>query len=224
MEQKIKVGLVEDQSLFRQGIKAILSAWSNIEVVFEAAEGYTVIEKLNNVSDLPHVMLVDLSLPPHGDKIFTGREVTTALRSYYPDIKVVILSGHRDEGFIAQLIEHGAHGYLIKDCDPEEVYNAICSVHFKGQYINERALKAMVNRMSDKAKSKLLLQESPLSNREIEVLQLICRQNTSEEIAEKLFISPRTVNSHRNSLLMKTGAKNVAGLVVYAMKGGIAEL
>lgn len=223
MKQKIKVGLVEDQFLFRQGMKAILSAWPDIEVVFESAEGYTVIEKLKDTKDLPHVMLVDLSLPPDENKAFTGREVTTALASRYPDIKVIILSGHSDESFIAQLIEHGAHGYLIKDCDPQEVYDAIQSAFTKGSYINARTLKAMVNRMNDKAKPKILLQESPLSDREIEVLQLICRQNTTEEIAEKLFISPKTVNTHRNNLLMKTGAKNMAGLVVYAMKRGIVS-
>jgi DNA-binding NarL/FixJ family response regulator len=173
---------------------------------------------------LPHVMLVDLSLPPDENRAFTGREVTTALASRYPDIKVIILSGHSDESFIAQLIEHGAHGYLIKDCDPQEVYGAIQSAYTKGSYINARAVKAIVNRMNDKTKPKILLQESPLSDREIEVLQLICRQNTTEELAEKLFISLKTVNTHRNNLLMKTGAKNVAGLVVYAMKRGIADL
>jgi len=224
MEQKIKVGMVEDQFLFRQGMRAILAAWPEIEVVFESSEGYTVIEKLKITKDLPHVILVDLSLPPEGEKPFTGKKLTIALRESYPDIKIVILSGHSDDSSISELIELGAHGYLIKECDPQEVYDAIQSVHFKGVYINAQALKAMRKRTRGQVKSKNPLKESLLSDREIEVLQLICEQNTTEEIAEKLFISPKTVNTHRNNLLMKTEAKNVAGLVVYAMKNGIANL
>lgn len=223
-EQKINVGLVEDQFLFRQGMRAILSAWPDIDVVFESADGYSVIDKLKDAKNLPHVMLVDLSLPPNGNKVFTGRDVTTALAAHYPDIKVIILSGHSNENFIAQLIEHGAHGYLIKECDPQEVYEAIRSAYFKGSYINSLTLKAIRNNMEGRAKSKILTKESLLSEREIEVLQLICLQHTTEEIAEKLFISPKTVNSHRINLLQKTGTKNVAGLVVYAMKNGIAGM
>lgn len=225
MQTVIQVGLVEDQLLFRQGMKAILSAWPNIEVIFESAEGYTVIDKLNSMSVVPNVMLVDLSLPRHGDKEFSGKEVTQTLLKNYPEIKIIILSAHEDENFIAQLIESGAHGYLVKDCDPDEVHDAIVAVHTKGSYINAQTLKAIQNNIGRKVKPRpVSASNEALSKREEEILQLICEQLTTDEIAEKLFLSPKTVNGHRNSLLEKTGAKNVAGLVVYAFKHGLAEI
>lgn len=225
MQSKINVGLVEDQFLFRQGMKAILSAWPEIAVIFEAAEGYTVVDKLKEMEVRPQVMLVDLSLPPMGQKEFTGKEVTVALLKNFPDMKIIILSGHEDENFIAQLIENGAHGYLIKDCDPDEVHEAITAVYTKGSYINARTLKAIQNNIGRKTKVRSISTAvEQLTKREEEILQLICDQLTTDEIAEKLFLSPKTVTGHRNSLLEKTGAKNVAGLVVYAIKNGIAEV
>jgi two-component system, NarL family, response regulator NreC len=225
MSSKINIGLVEDQFLFREGMKAILSAWSEINVVFESAEGYTVIEKLKLLTEKPQVMLVDLSLPPQGQKEFSGKEVTVALLKHFPDMKVIILSAHEDENFIAQLIENGAHGYLVKDCDPDEVHEAILSVSTRGSYINARTLKAIQNNIGRKTKPmNTNTSVEQLTKREEEVLQLICAQYTTDEIAEKLFLSPKTINGHRNSLLEKTGAKNVAGLVVYAFKNGIAEI
>jgi two-component system, NarL family, response regulator NreC len=225
MQSKITVGLVEDQFLFRQGMKAILSAWPEIAVIFEAAEGYTVVDKLKEMAEVPQVMLVDLSLPPMGQKEFSGKEVTVALLKYFPDMKIIILSGHEDENFIAQLIENGAHGYLIKDCDPDEVHEAITAVHTKGSYINARTLKAIQNNIGRKTKVRSISTAvEQLTKREEEILRLICDQLTTDEIAEKLFLSPKTVNGHRNSLLEKIGAKNVAGLVVYAIKNGIAEV
>jgi two-component system response regulator NreC len=225
MEQKIYVGLVEDHILFRQGMKAILSVWPEIEVVFESAEGYSVVDKLKTSQLLPNVMLVDLSLPPQGKKEFSGKEVTDVLRASFPDMKIIILSGHEDENFIAQLIEHGAHGYLVKDSDPSEVREAITSVYHKGSYINARTLKAIQNNIGKRTKVRSLSSSTEeLTKREEEILDLICQQFTTEEIAEKLFISPKTVNGHRNNLLEKTGSHNVAGLVIYAIKNNIVVI
>jgi len=218
----IKIGLVEDQFLFREGIKAILNNWNNFSVVFESADGYSVIEKLNNAETLPDVMLVDLSLPAHDKKEYSGLHVTMALAGQYPNIRVLILSVHDDENFITEMVKHGAHGYLVKDCDPQELHDAIVSVHTKGSYINARTLKALQNSMAKKAKPKSLLVN--ISAREEEILQLTCQQYTAEEIAQKLFISVKTVNGHRNNLLIKTGSRNVTGLVIYAIKNNIVNL
>ncbi|NOS94063.1 MAG: response regulator transcription factor [Cyclobacteriaceae bacterium] len=216
-EEKIRVGLVEDQLLFRQGLKAILSYQKDIEVVFESADGYSVIEKLSAGKDLPHILLVDLSLPPNGKKEYNGLQLTDDICSQFPDIRVLILSVHNDDNLIAQLIQHGAAGYLVKDCDPHEVYDAIQSVHVKGTYINETALKAIQSNLGKRSKPKALSAALNLTKREIEILQLICQQNTTEEIAEKLFISPKTVDGHRNNLLQKTGSRNTVGLVLFAV-------
>lgn len=225
MAEKIYIGLVEDQSLFREGMKAILGYWQNIEVVFESDNGYSVVEKLKSAQPLPDVLLVDLSLPPDGDKEFSGMDVTDAVLRSFPEMKILILSVHQDENFIAQLIEHGAHGYLVKDCDPQELHEAILAVHTKGSYINERTLKAIQNNMGRKSKPKNLGNPSiQLTRREEEILGLICQQFTSEEIGEKLFISVKTVNGHRNNLLEKTNARNTAGLVIFAMKNNLVDL
>jgi DNA-binding NarL/FixJ family response regulator len=225
MPEQIKVGLIEDQFLFRKGMKAILSAWKEIEVVFESADGYSVLDKLKKDSAIPNVMLVDLSLPPDGQREFSGKEVTMMLRENFPDVKVIILSVHEDENFIAQLIESGAHGYLVKDCDPGEVYDAITSAHHKGSYINSRTLKAIQNNINKKSTTRPIGSSlEQLTKREEEILDLICQQFTTEEIAEKLFISPKTVTGHRNNLLEKTGSHNVAGLVIYAIKNNIVDI
>lgn len=219
MTDKIKIGLVEDQLLFREGMKAILGTWPDIDVMFESADGFSLPEKLAASGSVPDVMLVDLSLPPNGKQEFGGQEVTAYLTSAWPLMKILILSVHDDDNFISQLIEYGAHGYLVKDSNPYEVYEAVKTVYAKGSYINERTLKALQNNMSGKIKPRKASLD--ITRREEEVLQLVCQQYTAEEIAEKLFISVKTVNGHRNNLLLKTGSRNVTGLVLYAVKNGI---
>lgn len=219
-EPMIKVGLVEDQFLFRQGIKAILSSWKNLRVMFESTDGYSVIGKLNELPELPDVMLVDLSLPPDGKKEYSGLDLTIALRETFPDIKIIILSVHDDNQFIAKLIKAGAHAYLVKDSNPQEVYDAILAVYLRGIYINEKTLLAIQNSGQKKDPGKILgakVNDVVLTKREEEILILICKQKTTDEIAAELFISPKTVNGHRNNLLQKTGSRNVAGLVTYAL-------
>ncbi len=203
-------------------MKAILGNWPNLEVVFESAEGYSVIERLKALKELPDVMLVDLSLPPNGKIEYTGVELTRDLSEHFPQVKIIILSVHDDENFIARLIEQGAHGYLVKDCDPQEVYDAIFSVHTKGSYINERTLRAIQRNMGKKSKPAKSFAD--ITKREVEILKLTCQQHTAEEIAEKLFISVKTVNGHRNNLLQKTGSRNVTGLVIYAIKNNLVDV
>jgi len=226
VDHKISIGLVEDQFLFRQGMKAILSGSDNLEVIFESADGYSVIDKLKQMPRQPDVLLVDFSLPadPQSKREYSGREVTVAIRASFPDIKIIILSVHEDENFIADAIEHGAHGYLVKDSDPGEVFDAIQSVYTKGSYINERALKALQKNINKKTKPRPVHPDARLTRREEEVLELVCQQLTAEEIAERLFISVKTVNGHRTNLLEKTGAKNVAGLVIYAIRNNIVTI
>ena len=222
MSRTIHVGLIEDQYLFREGMKAIIAEWADVKVIFEAGEGYSVLEKLALLAVVPDVMLVDLSLPPDGNREFSGLDTVKLLLHAYPDMKIVILSVHDDENYIAQLIEEGAHGYLLKDSDPREVYEAIQSVYTKGSYINETTLKAIQHNLGQK--KKLKKSDMEITKREEDILQLICQQFTAEEIAQKLFISVKTVNGHRNNLLQKTGSRNVTGLVLYAIKNRIVEL
>lgn len=219
MENKIHIGLVEDQYLFREGMKAIIGTWHIMDIVFESADGYSVLDKLQKTAPVPDVMLVDMSLPPQGHREFSGIDLTIALTDKYPLMKILALSVYDDENFINQMIENGAHGYLVKDSDPQEVHDAILSVHNRGSYINERTLRAIQNNRGRKPPPKKISLD--LTHREEEILQLVCQQFTAEEIAEKLFISVNTVNGHRNNLLLKTGSRNVTGLVLYAVKNKI---
>jgi DNA-binding NarL/FixJ family response regulator len=129
---------------------------------------------------------------------------------------------HDDEYLIAKMIEEGAHGYITKDCHPDEVHQAIMSAYKSGVYINANTLHAIQGKMAGTVKKPIELEE--ISPRELDVLRLICKQMTTDEIAEKLFISPKTVNGHRNNLFQKTGSKNMIGLVMYAVKNGLVEV
>lgn len=221
--EPIKVGIVEDQYLFRQGVKSLFNeAPYKIDVVFESPDGYTVIDRLDQSENIPNVMLVDLTLPPNGKEEFNGWRVIEALKQQYPEMKTIVLSVHEDEYLIAKLIEEGASAYLVKDSDPQELYDAILNVYQRGSYINAQALKAVQGKLQGKVKTPKVHEE--LTRREVEVLELVCQQMTTEEIANKLFISGKTVNGHRNNLLQKTGSRNVTGLVMYAIKHQLVAL
>ena len=219
----IRLGLVDDQLLFRKGLRTLLEGWPEFQIIFEAGEGYSVVESLRQSEVLPQVLLVDLNLPPDGTREYSGLDLTLDLQAAFPDIQVLILSMHDDPYFISQLIEKGAKGYLVKDCDPEELHQAILSVHGQGTYINARTLQAIQSRLQG-GKAKSPMPTTPLTRREEEIIKLICQQMTAEEIGEALFISPKTVNGHRNNLLQKTGSRNVTGLVLYAIKHGLVTV
>ena len=221
MSTTIKLGIVEDQVLFREGIKSILQAWEQIEFVFESPDGFSMLNRLKESSQIPDVMLVDLTLPKKGNEEFNGWTVVQVLKEYYPEMKILILSAHDESYLIAKLIEEGANGYLIKESTPQEVYEAIIAVYERGSYINEKALNAIQRKLTGKLKTPK--KHEALTKREIEVLQLICQQKTAEEIGNELFISTKTVNGHRNNLLQKTESRNISGLVMYAIKHNIVE-
>jgi len=150
-----------------------------------------------------------------------GIETLNELRQRFPQIKVIILSIHSDENLIAKMIESGANGYLVKNARPEEVQAAIQTVIEKDFYFNEQTLAAMRKGLQSKRKKITLNVADSLTPREKEVLELICREYNTAEIASELYISERTVDGHRNNLMLKTGSKNTAGLVVFAMKNNV---
>lgn len=222
MKNEITVGLIEDQKLFREGISAILNSQPGITVVFESPDGFSVLDRLEKAEVIPDIMLIDLTLPLNGTEEFNGWEVLDVLQNNYPAIGNIILSAHDDKYLISKMIEKGAQGYLVKDSDPDEVCRAIVTVYEEGSYINKKTLDAIQGKLQGKVKAPKAHEQ--LSAREVEVLKLICQQMTSEEIGEKLFISAKTVNGHRNNLLQKTESRNVTGLVMYAVKHHLVEM
>ncbi|MFN8345279.1 MAG: response regulator transcription factor [Spirosomataceae bacterium] len=211
----IKVAITDDQVLFRRGIASIINTFEGISVVLEADNGRVLLDTLQTAEELPDVVLLDLSMPE-----LNGIETTKLLHADYPSVKIIILSVYGEDRFVTHLMELGVNAYLFKNVEPEEVDRAIRTVVDKDFYFNEAFLNAMKSRLTNKRQKILLTDNIPstLTAREIEVLKLICKQKTAQEIAEQLFISVRTVDGHRNNLLEKTGVRNSAGLVLFAIK------
>lgn len=219
MNAAIKIALVDDEVLFRKGIAFLLQREDNIEIIFEASNGEELITNLNDNEIKPDIIVMDLKMP-----VLNGVEATKIIRKSYPDIKIIALTSYDTKSFIANMIQVGAVAYLIKNTTPKELIHTINEVAVKGFYYNENVLKTIEETIISTKNSKGHLETSFLSPREIEILQLICRQKTTSEIADHLFLSPRTVEGHRNNLLLKTESRNIAGLVVYAIQNEIASL
>ena len=219
--EKIHIALTDDQQLFRQGLAALISSVEGFELVMEADNGIDCLDKLSKITKYPDIILMDMEMPG-----MDGIELNGELHKRYPSIKVIVLSVHANERLIARMIEAGASGYLIKNCDREELITAIKTVMQSGHYINSQVLQAIQHSAGKKNKELKNISHIPidLTEREKEILVLICKERSNSEIAEELFISVRTVEGHRNNLLMKTGCKNTAGLVVFAIKNQLVEL
>ncbi|MDR6764687.1 DNA-binding NarL/FixJ family response regulator [Flavobacterium sp. 2755] len=219
MNAVIKIALVDDEVLFRKGIAFLLQREDNIEIIFEASNGEELVNKLQNNDVKPDIIIMDLKMP-----VLNGVEATKIIRKSFPDIKIIALTSYDSKSFIANMIQVGAVAYLIKNTTPKDLIKTINEVNRKGFFYNENVLKTIQETIVSSKNSKGNLETNFLSPREIEILQLICQQKTTTEIAEHLFLSPRTVEGHRNNLLLKTESRNIAGLVVYAIQNEIAVL
>lgn len=211
----IRIALADDQHLFRKGMALLLRDMADAHVVLECANGEELLAGLKYTE--VDIVLLDLQMP-----VLDGTETMKRIRQEFPQVKVIILSTHDEDDFIARMMELGANGYMLKTAEPDEIDTAIRSVHATGYFFSELVSRVMLHGLVKKKKVKPVFNEiDPLSERELEVLRGICQELTTAEIAGKIFVSPRTVDFHRNNLLLKTGARNAAGLVVYAMTKGI---
>ena len=219
MKETIKIILVDDEVLFRKGISFLMSKEENIEVIFEASDGMELIEFLKGDSPKPDIIIMDLKMP-----LLNGIETTKIIRRDYPDIKIIALTSYDSKSFIANMIDVGAVSYLVKNSTPQELFATINEVATNGFYYSEYVMGIIQNGLIATKKTKCSFDTGFITSRELEVLQLICKQKSTIEIGEKLFISPRTVEGHRNNLLLKTESKNIAGLVVFAIQNAIVSL
>lgn len=217
----IRIAIVDDQNIFRQSLSLLINSVPNFKLVADFGNAGDFLESLRTLSSLPQILLLDMNMPD-----MNGIELNEILRLKYPEIKVVILSVHAQERLIAKMVAAGASAYLIKNCDKEELIAAINTVYHTGFYINQQALLAIQSAETQRNKpfKKFGSLSVDLTDRELEVLLLICKEYSSTEIAEKLFLSSRTVEGHRNNLLLKTQCRNTAGLVLYAIKHQLVEL
>jgi DNA-binding NarL/FixJ family response regulator len=214
-EDAIYVAIAEDQRLFRECLVSLLNGFERIKVNVEAANGKELLESLYAAAPTPQVVLLDLTMPE-----MNGLETTRQLKKLFPQMKIIILSVHSEERHIVHMVGEGVNGYLVKNSELTEVVHAVQAVHEKGFYFNESMLRAIHSGMAHKYE-KSYNPNSPITAREKEILELICQEHTTQEIAEKLFLSVRTVDGHRNNLLEKTGSRNTAGLVIYALRNDL---
>ncbi|GAA3508283.1 two-component system response regulator YxJL [Aquimarina addita] len=208
----IKLAIADDETLFRQGITFILDKEVNIEICIQAENGNDLIKQLDHTKELPEVILMDLKMPD-----LNGVEATKIVKKNFPEIKIIALTSYYTKPFIHKMIQQGAVAYLAKNATPTEVIYTINQVALKGFYYNQHVMEILED-ASLKSTTKRKNSDEFLTSREREILKLICEQKTTAEIGEQLFISPRTVEGHRNNLLVKTGAKNIAGLVIHAIE------
>lgn len=217
MNDSIRIVLVDDEVLFRKGILFLLDREEKVKVVYEAANGAELLTYLQQATVLPDIVITDLKMP-----LLDGVEVTKILSKDFPEIKIIALTSYDSGTFIKNMIDIGASSYIVKNASPQELVTTIREVADKGFYYNDNVLKIIQEDTSSTSKkNRNTLTNHFLTNREVEVLQLICEQKTTAEIADDLSISPRTVEGHRNNLLLKTESKNIAGLVVFAIQNNI---
>ncbi len=215
--EKIKIGIAEDHDLVRQGLISLLEDEKGVDVICDASNGQILLD-CSSAQDL-NVVLMDLEMP-----VLNGQETLQILRSKYPHIRVIMVSMYYTDDFIAQSIKLGARGYLPKNCKIEKVVDAIYAVHEQGYYFDDKVSKTLLFKIVDDDNFKPTFSTDILSSREKEILQLICQEKNNDEIADALFISSKTVEDHRQSILKKTNAKNAAGVVIYAIKHGLYKV
>lgn len=214
---RIKVLITDDHALFRTGVKTSLSHYSDIEFIGEAENG---MQLLNLIKFLhPDVILLDIQMP-----IMDGIATLPEVKKILPDARIIMLTMNDDVSMISKLMEIGANSYLIKNSDSETIYEAIKTVYTKEYFFNEYTNKAMLTGLKSKrAVEPQMSYDAELSEKEMQVLKLMCDEKSTKEIADIVDISPRTVEAIRDRLKMKTGAKSTAGLILYAVKHGIVE-
>lgn len=214
--KKKTLAIVDDHFLFRRGMISLLKEFKELSVIIEAKDGHELLEKLKTKQ--PDVILLDIQMP-----VMDGIEATIQIRKKYPNVKIIMLTMHSGEQMIFHLMEKGANGFLPKDADIEVVVDAIYAVIEKGYYFNEKVSKAMVKGVAGNKKTTLPFHLPALSAREIDVVRLICKEKTIKEIAKELCLSPRTIDTYRENIFQKTGAKNIVGIAFYAVKYNLLE-
>lgn len=210
MEQLTRVVLVDDHSLFRNGLKGLIDSHTNYRVVGEYSDGAEFVGDLHTLE--ADVVFMDISMP-----VMNGAEATAEALKVRPDLKIICLSMFGDEYYYSRMVEAGARGFLLKDSAIEELFEAIDTVMAGDNYFCRQLLGSLTGRLRS-------TESDTISAREADVIIGICKGLSTQEIADSLFISKRTVDAHRANILEKTGCKNTASLVVYAIKHHLVEI
>lgn len=218
MEDKIDLLIVDDHKIFRDGLKLLLSHFSFVGDILEASNGKEFLDILDEVS--PDIVLMDINMPVMG-----GIEATREALEKYPDLKVIVLTTFHDENYVEQMMIMGVEGYMLKRSTPDEFEAALLRVQSGGNYFSDEIVKTVaknLQRIRTEAERKSSLPS--FTQREREVLDLICQGYNNEQIADLIHVSPKTVEKHKSSLFQKTDTNNTVNLIIYAFKNGLAEI
>lgn len=212
MSATIRVVIADDHEIFRDGLALMLSKQKNIQLVGQAENGRQLVDMV--LSLLPDIILTDIKMP-----LMDGVEAARYITQKIPDAKIIALSMFDEENLVVDMLEAGAKGYLLKNADKQEILEALTTVYENNTYycrLTTARLASMIvkSRFSDSKKMKPV----EFNEREKEIIRYICQQDTAQQIADKLFLSKRTVEGYRTRILEKMNVKNTAGVVIYAMK------
>lgn len=213
----INVAIADDHKIFRKGVILSLKAYHNIRFILEAENGEELIKEIEK--EQPDIVLMDLKMP-----VKDGIETTKYLNKHFPQIRILILTMFEDERFVGHLMDSGANGYLLKSTEPAEIKQAIMDVMNTGFYLNNFVNRVLIKKnYAGKKFNPNLNSEIVVSEREKEVLSLVCMEYTAQEIAQKMEISARTVEAIKDRLMERFGVKNSVGLVFFAMKNSLID-
>ena len=211
----INIALADDHAILRKGVAEILSKFDNMSVILEAGDGKDLISKLQAAATLPDVCIVDINMPE-----MNGYDTAAEIKKRWPDIKILALSMYDTELNVIKMLRSGANGYVLKDSDPEELRFAISEVYRHGFYHSELVTGRMLHILHD-SDNRVNVE---LNERETTFLGLCCTELTYKEIADQMFLSPRTIDGYRETLFKKLNITTRTGLAMYAIKAGMVSV
>jgi DNA-binding NarL/FixJ family response regulator len=217
MNEPIKVAIADDHKIFRDGIRMALSGKEYLKIIWEAEDGKDLLHKIK--IKMPNVLLMDIRMPE-----MDGVNAISLLRKEYEDVKIIVLTMYDDQEMISRMMEMGANAYLTKTTDPEEIYNAILGCMNDDFYFNDLVNKAVMMKLQHKKSAKQYY-PNPIkfTDKELKILRLLAEDKTTEEISKEVYLSPRTIETIRQNMKTKVGAKTIAGLVMYGMRNKLLE-
>lgn len=218
--EKIKLALVDDDYLIVTLLKSFFNQDQSTKVVYDTTDGYQLFNYLEEKNVEPiDILLLDLKM-----KTIDGLEVLKHVKTHHPELKVVVISSHYQDNSIGFMTKEGVSGFLPKGMSPFELLDIVKQVHKNGFYLNKDQMEILREQISSKVAKPIIDEDELLTERETEIIKLLCQQKTAKEIGEHLFITQRTVEGHKNNLFTKIGVRNVAGLIVYALQKHIVTL
>lgn len=215
----ITIAITDDDSLIVDLLSDFINSQKKTRVILKAGSADELLTGLQAADNLPDILILDLRM-----KDRDGVEVARTLKLSYPSIRIIVVSSYYQDTSFGFMMKAGVAAFLPKDLSPAHLLNVIYSVSEKGFYFTNEQITILRDQISAKVPQPVLSSENSLSERETEVLRLLCQQKTAREIGELLFITQRTVEGHKNNLFSKTGVKNIAGLVIYAVQRGIVRI